>query len=139
MFENAKRQDIVMHFAKADARLMHELAATHGLAFAAAFRIDYANEVANAIVAVVERGDGQESGNMPHQCDMSLPRPVEQTQSLEERGMAELLQSVWRVLILAPSFIATLSSYSLSGHQAKKRVRARHNSQAHPGAPPKQR
>lgn len=139
MFENTNRQDIVMHFAKADARLMHELAATHGLAFAAAFRIDYANEVANAIVAVVERGDGQQSGNMPHQCDMSLLRPVEQTQSLEGRGMAALLQSVWRVLILAPSLVATLSPNSLSGHQAKERVRAKHNSQAHPEAPPRQR
>ena len=61
MIQPIDEHDIVTRCVQADGRLMEELAATHGLEFAAAFRIDYANEIANAIrtIAHTSADDGK--------------------------------------------------------------------------------
>ena len=49
MFKDSVEHDMIARVTQADYHLMRELAASHGLAFAAAFRIEYANEVARAM------------------------------------------------------------------------------------------
>lgn len=52
MFNSSVEQGTIARLAQAECRLMRELAASHGLAFAAAFRIEHANEVARAMWSV---------------------------------------------------------------------------------------
>ena len=52
MFKDSVEQDMIARVTQADYQLMRELAASHGLAFAAAFRIEHANEVARAMWSV---------------------------------------------------------------------------------------
>lgn len=52
MFKDSVEQDMIARVTEADYHLMRELAASHGLAFAAAFRIEHANAVARAMQVV---------------------------------------------------------------------------------------
>lgn len=75
MIQPIDEQEIVTRCAQADGRLMQELAATHGLEFAAAFRIEYANEVAHAIRAIVGKSAGEDLDQVPFQRDAFRAQP----------------------------------------------------------------
>lgn len=123
MFEHANEHEIVARFAQADGRLMQALATSHGLEFAAAFRIDHANEVAKAIFAIV-RQSADEPADIPPSQFGDAPETGESSPHAPRHGMALLLRILWQLQAMAPSLVTAFLPYLLSLSDGKARERA---------------
>ena len=106
MFEKVCEQEIVARLTPAAKMLMLDLATSHGLAFAAAFRIDHANEVAKALWIIVNKSTDIDSDNPPSQTGNHFPLPNEKRSNVSKDGGAPSLRSIGLKLELLQSLVS---------------------------------